>query len=267
MPIWIAGKVIATAVKSALVKNLIQLDLVGVVKGLGNQSKPTADYARKKGLFKSAGAHKLILVGPAEAGKTSFIKLLSGGLYADETQTVRTKNVKKFDKFIPVKIGEQELSVAALIDTPGQNSFETHIETIRDNAVGNLVIWCDHENFRSDDKARGLNWLKRFLVHLNSYFLNDEVKDPLTSILIVLNKKDLVTDEDRLQNERQAGEAVHDELGEALGDNISEIARVSCTLLKRENGEASVEEVARLLANIIKSKKPLYDSARKLAAA
>jgi len=259
MPIWIAA--VGTAI-GAVAANAGKLNnAIGSVKGLINNSKPLAQFARKTGLLKGLLSPNFILVGPPESGKTSFRTLLSDGLYADETQTFKTADVKKSDK-VADEIGDQKLNVGALIDTPGEDSFETQIENIRENDVVSLVIWCDHADFQSGDDKRGLNWLKRFLSHLNGYFLNPEVKAPITSIVVALNKKDLVTDKDRLANEELTHKAIRDELGETLGDNIRKIPVASCTLLKRKKGEASAEEVVRLLAASIKSKKPLYDGAQ-----
>jgi len=264
MHIWIG----AVGAIGVVIKNANKLNgAIGAVKGVVRNTKPIAVFARRKGFLKGLWGSEFILVGPPESGKTSFLNLMSEDLYADETPTFKTDDVQKSNDFIAVKVGEQEISVGALIDTPGEHSFETLVENISENDVGNVVIWCGHEDFQSGDKARGLNWLKRFLVHLNGYFLNEEVKAPITSILIVLNKKDLVTAEEKVENENLARQAIQDELGKTLGRNILKIPVVSCTLLKRENGKASAEEVFGKLATRIKSKKPLYDSARKLAAA
>ncbi|EJN07453.1 Gtr1/RagA G protein conserved region [Bradyrhizobium sp. YR681] len=137
----------------------------------------------------------LLVVGQARAGKTSLVRYIQYGVFAEQ-ETTRTRTVKKTAAF-SVKVGRDKslaLEVRKAIDTVGQVSAEAHAglaKTYKPHAI--LVVIDMSGAWESKDDNNARHYLEEFFEYLSStYQKSRSLKRKLKAVYIVANKRDRV---------------------------------------------------------------------------
>ncbi|MCA0133870.1 GTPase domain-containing protein [Winogradskyella alexanderae] len=155
------------------------------------------DWARTK-LF----GKRIILIGPGEAGKSSFIDYLLFGELTDEGDTSRNIAVKKTG-LLNLNYGRNEqytLRLKYAIDTVGQTGATNHALLAYEQNPHAMIIVFDSTEYGSSDKNKdALIWSKEFTEQFERQWINNSSnkKNKLKGIIVVLNKLDKLTEDDK----------------------------------------------------------------------
>ncbi len=114
-----------------------------------------------KWLKTKAVGRTLLVVGPAEAGKTSYVRYLRTQVLQREGYLPRTEDVEKSPSFL-IKVGptgQLYLDAKYMRDTPGEASIATVVKYVLRYKPHALVIVLD---LRGEEYERSRKWLEDF---------------------------------------------------------------------------------------------------------
>lgn len=193
----------------------------------------------------------IAVVGPARAGKTTFIDYLQYGLFEDEKETVKTSRTNPSARF-DVKVGREsalELNVKSAIDVPGQVGAVEHANVVFQHRPQAIVLLLDPTHKNGEDSAD--QWLSHFCRHLETLWRAKGPRGNRTRIMVVvLSKRDKV-DSHTIEACRSKLKAILEErLASARGKMVEEIMVYPCCLVSNPNGPKDVDAV---IAHVAKS--------------
>lgn len=217
--------------------------LVRKIPGIGK-------WARKKII-----GTRLMMAGPSEVGKSSFLNYLKNNKFADESNVLPTNTVTVSDGFAWTDDNHQELITAKCLDVPGQLSPEDQVnEAKRYNPETIIVVLPMTNNGQISD------WIKQFSKKLGAALRSDhKFRNSLTSLTFVLNKSDRLTEEVKLKLLADVEETVQSILKPLFKENIGRIGIIGCTLFKGNGGEKAAAAVAVKIALSLRNKGPLLN--------
>lgn len=130
---------------------------------------------------------ELLVVGPDDAGKTSFLNFLRDNQFADQAPTRDTLAIARQSAFKRPRAGATDLAVKRVWDIPGPLEPSEQLDLLRREAPKTLVV------ILSTDNPSSAAWLRSFMTGLRSLLSQDRrVAGRLISVHVVLNKMDLI---------------------------------------------------------------------------
>lgn len=130
---------------------------------------------------------ELLVVGPDDAGKTSFLNFLRDNHYADQAPTRDTLAIARQSAFKRPRPGATDLAVKRVWDIPGPLEPSEQLDLLRREAPKTLVVIV------STDNPSSAAWLRSFMTGLRRLLSEDKrVAGRLISVHVVLNKMDLI---------------------------------------------------------------------------
>lgn len=130
---------------------------------------------------------ELLVVGPDDAGKTSFLNFLRDNQFADQAPTRDTLTIARQSAFKRPRAGATDLAVKRVWDIPGPLEPSEQLDLLRREAPKTLVVIV------STDNPSSAAWLRSFMTGLRSLLSQDRrVAGRLISVHVVLNKMDLI---------------------------------------------------------------------------
>jgi GTPase SAR1 family protein len=192
------------------------------------------------------------IAGPPDAGKTSFINYLRFGEYADEHPTVKTTRRSPAYSFDVDSGGELQLSVQQTFDVPGEFTPHEQVRLARKTGPDALLI------FVGIDSPHDFEWLSEYLEQLSLALQRKwSIIQRVRSIIVILNKSDLIASKDKAKAIAQAQAIVQNKLGGVLLNNISRVAIVPCTLFRSQGGARAARAVLLALLHSLRRKTAL----------
>lgn len=197
---------------------------------------------------------KLLIVGPKRSGKTSFYNFLKHDYFADQRGTNKTKEVIEIKSFDVNKGGELNLPIKKALDIPGQLNTLDQADLMRQETPQAIIIFTAVDNANPSCSQ----WLRSFLIDLRDVLdKNVSVSSNLVSLTIVLNKIDLVSEQesDRLISEMQ--NIVDDTLRPLIQNNVRLIDVIPCTLYKKAGGERTANTIVLSVVEAVRKNQRL----------
>lgn len=221
----------------------------GVLYVLGRWPKFMRTVERK---FKGT---RLGIVGPPQAGKTTFLNYLRHGKFGDEYPVLPTTRRSRAFSFNVDVGGDLRFPVREVYDIPGEYSPNEQVAHIRKTGPEALLILVGL------DSSRKWDWFVAYLDRLKIALEHEwSIIQRLRCVVVVLNKSDLITARDRKEAIAHAEAVVNEKLTPILQKNVSRVKVVPCTLLRSQGGERSAGAVLLLLLHLLKSRTPLKPS-------
>ncbi|MEP7342711.1 MAG: GTPase domain-containing protein [Acidobacteriota bacterium] len=198
---------------------------------------------------------EILVVGQARAGKTTFIDYLQFGLFEDEKETSKTVDVTPSARF-NVKMGRDaalELTITSVIDVPGQTGPVDHAKRVIEKRPHAILIFIDLTRpLKSKGEHASADWLADFCRTLESRWrASKNKKNRLRSVILVLNKTDKVGVKKIAACKGEFRKILDNELRDARGQMLDEIAIMPCSLVTNSGGAKSVDSVIAHLAKAL----------------
>lgn len=226
----------------------------GIVADLGieafKHALPTGlEYVRTRVFGK-----RLTVVGPADAGKTSFIEYCQFGTLSEVGEPITTREVPPGAKFViradPDPTGEArlELRVKRAIDLPGQYDPEFQAELLVRQRPHLAVVMVDIA------LEPHVAWVGKLLAEYSRLLGQDSAaRNRLRSVVFVLNKVDLVgADEGRLVALRKQEVGGHRALlAAAVGSRARHFLVLPGIFAATPRGPALARRVVRVIARAL----------------
>lgn len=206
-------------------------------------------WARQKFLGKV-----VLVIGPPDAGKTTFINYLCLEQFQREhyvEETARFEDTRGFD----VKMGRDNMlnvSFKTVVDSPGQIGAVAQAEEVFNRRPHAIIIFTDLTKPAEEDPDGAATWLVKFCNYLDMLWRRkDSIRSNRTKVIIVvMNKHDKITDSQILiDREEQLRRILHKELKFALGRMRREVAILPCTLVTNPEGH---EEIDSIITSLVK---------------
>jgi hypothetical protein len=162
----------------------------------------------------------LLIVGQPRAGKTSLVRYIQYGVFA-EAETARTRAIKKTAAFT-VKVGRNEslaLEVRKAIDTVGQVSPAEHARLAKQFRPHILVLVLDASGpWEGSEERSARYYLEEFFDYYSEAYRQAPVlRRRLRAIYIVLNKRDRLDEKRSASLLKKAKDLVQGKIRSAMG--------------------------------------------------
>lgn len=195
---------------------------------------------------------RMSVVGPAHAGKTTFYNYLRYGSFAEELPALETTRVGKPLSFDIERGGEIKLQIRSARDIPGEYTPKEQVQEIQRANPDAVIV------FLALDHPEHTDWLRALLRELDSALRADwSLTQKLRSLLIVLNKSDLVATPDITSVAATVSDVARSELSQTLGTNLKRIEVIPCTLKTRKHGAAAAGTVVLRLIRSLRDRSTL----------
>jgi GTPase SAR1 family protein len=192
----------------------------------------------------------ILVIGQPRAGKTSLVRYIQYGLFA-EAETTRTRAIKKTAAFT-VKIGRNEslaLEVRKAIDTVGQVSAAEHAELAKAYRPHVLVVVLDLSGpWEGRDERSARYYLEEFFEYFAEAFKGSYlVRRKLRAVFVVLNKRDKVDEKKASTWLKKAKDILKEQL-RSLGTGIRDPIVVESSLVEDFDDGRSVNAIIQKIA-------------------
>ena len=201
---------------------------------------------------------RILVIGAARSGKTSFLKYLQYGLLSPEGEQTpsygfgrkRDQDHHKTKNFV-VKTGRDnmlQLHVRNAIDVVGQVPAESHAQFVRKHKPHALVIILDSSVALKGPNSLG-NWLKNFSEEL-ALILGDEaaVRRSLQTMIVVMNKADKANATQLSKRRNAVLSILKRGLGPTMPIRPQDIPVLPCILVENSEGGKLADIVIKKLA-------------------
>jgi hypothetical protein len=192
---------------------------------------------------------KIMAIGEPRAGKTSFIRYLAYGLLfpmGPVERTTRERHTVAFE----IGIGRDRamrMSVSKGIDTSGHSEVRDQIRGVVRRKPTILLIFLNGGRPWPDDDEDGIGYLTRVLEELNKTCArNDSFAQSLKHVAVVLNKIDLLNDNEVNVRLRKIRECIRAFRSPSFADRADSVAIYKCISVEHDTAK-------RILDSTIKS--------------
>lgn len=195
---------------------------------------------------------KLLIVGPSEAGKTTFIDYLQYGIFGDAQPRKTTMEKTPRTRF-NVRLGKDgalQLSVGGSHDIPGQYGALWHADYAFHTRPHALIIMLSLTMPLEghDDKSSAV-WLVEFCKRLNEQWrAKGKRGNRIKTITVVMNKADKVDTQVVNTYRKKLQDIVDNELHEAKGKMLESVTVLPCSVVINPNGTRAVDAVISHIA-------------------
>jgi GTPase SAR1 family protein len=202
----------------------------------------------------------ILIVGHARAGKTSFYNYLRHGQLAETLPTQRTDTVETTRSY-SIKLGDKVVDISTSLDIPGDLPIGDQIEVIQRKQPHAILVFLSplsRENLKTEVEWLPAElWLRIFIQQFRILLERDpQLAKKLACLRIVLNKSDLVAQQELTAKCDQLHSILSKELGQAFDTVLAPI--FPCTLMKDKGGELAANTVTLELISCLKKRKKLF---------
>lgn len=200
-----------------------------------------------------ARGRRFLVVGQPRAGKTSLVRYFRYGVLADPDQlTERTRKIEKTAAFT-IMMGKNQalqLRVRHVIDTVGQALASEHaINALKLKPHGLAIVLDLSTSWGGPNEYSAGFYLNEFCDCLSEKLHHTSaLRRVLRSIVVVLNKKDLVRSDKRSRWKSSCGKLLNEKLVHSFGLKSKAIPVIPCTLLDGKDGGKSADQVMTHIA-------------------
>ena len=201
--------------------------------------------------------HEVLVLGPARAGKTSFVDYLQYGVPEPEQETDKTITTRKTATF-SVKIGRDsllELKVRRAVDVAGQVGPIEHARIAETRKPHALVVLLDLSAPLAGRSERATGtWLVEFCKHLDGRLrTNAKMRKRLKTIIFAANKRDTLDEAGAAKRIDAFRKIVKRELSQSFSTRVDSIPIMPCILVKTSDATTSLaDDVITRLAKALK---------------
>ena len=194
----------------------------------------------------------VLVVGQAQAGKTSFYEFLRFGELAPEHYTEITYDETRTKSFA-FRIGRDgrvELRIRCVRDVAGEAGAVVHAKLVQRRKPHALVVVTDLTTpiNGEPDRAAGA-WLELFCDHLaDKLRTSRRTRRALQSIIVLMNQRDHATPKRVETRERAFRRILTDRLSTHYGVRAKTIPILPCILVDTKHGTNLADNVVRRLA-------------------
>ena len=196
--------------------------------------------------------HEVLVLGPARAGKTSFVDYLQYGVLEPEQETAKTLDLRKSATF-RLKIGRDsslELKVRRAVDVAGQVGPMEHAKIVEERKPHAVVVLLD----LSAPVTHSATWLTDFCKHLDERLRsNPGAKKRLKTIVFVANKQDALTPDAAVKRIERFRQIVKKHLVLAFSTKVDSIPIMPCILVQKDNAIGLADAITLRLAKALAS--------------
>jgi hypothetical protein len=196
--------------------------------------------------------HEVLVVGPARAGKTSFVEYLQYGVLEPEQETAKTLDLRKSATF-RLKIGRNsslELKVRRAVDVAGQVGPMEHAKIVEERRPHAVVVLLD----LSAPVTHSAAWLTDFCKHLDERLrTNMGAKKRLKVIVFVANKQDTLSPDAAVRRIERFKQIIKKQMAFAFPTRVDSIPVMPCILVQKDNAVAMADAITIRLAKALAS--------------
>ena len=201
---------------------------------------------------------KIMIVGQPRSGKTSFLRYLRFGIYADPSEhTPRTRRITKTASFT-LGMGKNEalkFEVRNVIDTVGQVAGEEHARNVAKYNPHELIVVLDlTSEWRGTNEYSAGFYLEEFCDYLAERIdRSKSLKSNLKSITVIINKKD--KDKAKRSNRWKVmiRIMVKDKLRHSFGAKAKDIPILACSLVEKyDKGKLANNAITKIALALVK---------------
>ena len=199
--------------------------------------------------------HEVLILGPARAGKTSFVDYLRYGVLEPEQETEKTLDVETTATF-RVKIGRDaslELRVKRAVDVAGQVGPIEHARIAEKRRPHALIVLLDLSApiTGTSDRASG-PWLIEFCKYLDEGLrMNTAMRKRLRTIIFVANKRDTQTGDSATKRIEGFRKIIKRHLSTSLATKVDSIPIMPCSLIQCDDAVSFADAVIVRLAKAL----------------
>ena len=202
------------------------------------------------------GGQKVLILGPARAGKTSFYDYLRYGVLEHEQETEKTVETEKSATF-SVRIGRDsalELKVRGSFDVPGQLGPIEHALIAKKKKPNGIVVILDSSSPASGGAERSSRaWLVEFCKHLDEHLRQTaSFRNRLRALVFVANKVDKISEEKAARIVSSYRATIQKHLAYSYSTKVEAIPVLPCVLVQGSAGAAMADAVIVRLAKALK---------------
>jgi len=188
----------------------------------------------------------IMVVGPTQAGKTTFITYLQYGILQEEQQIDRTFKPKASPRF-DLRLGPNrnlEVQVKTVIDLPGQ-STEQHLQVFGHRPQALVVILDMSAPLAASNDIRSTaTWLEDFFSKLDQSWQGQKRRrNRLRSVIVALNKMDLVDKQRVDEHEKRYRAIVKDQFRAARSPALGDVHFRRTIMVENPNGSKSIDAI------------------------
>jgi predicted GTPase len=192
----------------------------------------------------------ILVVGQPRAGKTSLVRYLHHGVFA-EPETEKTRKIKITAAF-NVKIGRNEslqMQVRKAIDSVGQVAAEKHVELAASYRPHIMVIVLDVSGpWEGANEHAARYYLSEFFEYFTQAFTSKYlIRRKLKGVFIVLNKRDKITGKKLLSFSSKCKQLLENKLV-PLGPFAKNVIIVDCSFLEDFDAGSSANSLIQKIA-------------------
>jgi hypothetical protein len=202
-----------------------------------------------------ATGHEVLVVGPARAGKTSFVEYLQYGILEKEQETATTVDPHKSASF-RVKIGRAEaleLRVRRTVDLPGEYGAMSHAQATQKRRPKAVVVVLNLSAPVSGASKHATGpWLITYCKHLASKLRRDEkLRKKLRCIMFVANQHDKIKEDAAAKKIEALRGIVERHLGDSFDPGTSFLHVMPCVLVANPSNSELADAVVIRLAKAL----------------
>jgi len=199
----------------------------------------------------------LVVVGPPRAGKTTFVRYVQYGIFQHADKTPKTYDPTSSPRF-NLRLGKDnnlEVLIKTAVDLPGHAAARTLADDVFKQRPHAIVIVLGLDNPLEGDEGTAA-WLREFCKQFDYRWLQaQDRRNRLRSIIIVMNKLDLVDAPQLEAHENRYREVMGDEWRSARGPQTDDPTFRRCVMVENPDGTKWVDAVLVDMATSLKRKR------------
>lgn len=200
---------------------------------------------------------KILFIGQSRAGKTTYIRYLAHGIFADDDEERTFK--RGGSGVVQLKLGPKEsldLTISSIIDTVGQAPTENHAQDVRAVNPDAVMIFVSSEFSLSDtsDSNAILPYIDALFEHLEEKIARNLFSFSRTKcVIVVLNKVDLLEGgAEGAENRKKIFDFVKPRIARVFGKIVADRSRtMSCSLIEDFDNGKLAKKVAESLGTAL----------------
>lgn len=217
----------------------------------GGLIKVAIDRAGRPGiakLFSVLRGKTLMVIGPRASGKSTFLNYVRYGVFQheqDAQSTYRPQNIQDFR----LAIGQDKaltVSIRKAIDIPGQWNSKDLADDVFERRPHALVVMLDLSAPLEDpnDSRSTAIWLRQFCTEAEvRAHASKARKNRLRVIVVVLNKADLVSDEEFAEKRQVFEKIIDNGWKTARGQHHADPIFRRCVAVKNQDGTQWIDSI------------------------
>ena len=195
----------------------------------------------------------ILLIGPSRSGKTSFLRFVQFGHFADDQEERTLDPVEKKNLAIRTDKGSVEVKVKKIVDTVGQADAREHARNLADVRHHAVCIFVHSQmDVRGSDQSSVQGYITELFDQFDDLLDGRRKKSP-PEIIIVYNKVDLIESQRGVENRNAVHQIARENAKRVFGKDASRKLRtLSCSLVEEfDNGALAGKVVQKLIEQLV----------------